>query len=65
MKCITSYALSTKVKSLSLEKTPNFTGRLTGIKGQYLLFEDGTVLIFVVQRDVVKFSVSRKAVVLI
>jgi hypothetical protein len=41
----------TKVKSLSLEKTPNFTGRLTGIKGQYLLFEDGTVLIFVVQRD--------------
>jgi hypothetical protein len=29
-------------KSLSLEKTPNFTGRLTGIKG-YLLFEDGTV----------------------
>jgi hypothetical protein len=64
MKCITSYALSTKVKSLSLEKTPNFTGRLTGIKGQYLLFEDGTVLIFVVQRDVVKCS-SRKAVVLI
>jgi hypothetical protein len=38
-----SYALSTKVKSLSLEKTPSFTGRLTGIKGQYLLFEDGTV----------------------
>jgi hypothetical protein len=33
----------TKVKSLSLEKTPNFTGKLTGIKGQYLLFEDGTV----------------------
>ncbi|MFB0911393.1 MAG: DUF2797 domain-containing protein [Flavobacterium sp.] len=33
----------TKVKSLSLEKTPNFTGRLAGIKGQYLLFEDGTV----------------------
>jgi hypothetical protein len=38
-------------KSLSLEKTPSFTGRLTGIKGQYLLFEDGTVLISVVQRD--------------
>jgi hypothetical protein len=37
-----SYALP-KVKSLSLEKTPSFTGRLTGIKGQYLLFEDGTV----------------------
>ncbi|NGY36228.1 DUF2797 domain-containing protein [Flavobacterium sp. XN-5] len=33
----------TKVKSLSLEKTPNFSGKLTGIKGQYLLFEDGTV----------------------
>lgn len=33
----------TKVKSLSLEKTPSFTGKLTGIKGQYLLFEDGTV----------------------
>jgi hypothetical protein len=33
----------TKVKSLSLEKTPTFEGKLTGIKGQYLLFEDGTV----------------------
>lgn len=33
----------TKVKSLSLEKTPSFSGKLTGIKGQYLLFEDGTV----------------------
>jgi len=33
----------TKVKSLSLEKTPNFSGKLTGVKGQYLLFEDGTV----------------------
>ncbi|HTG65631.1 MAG TPA: DUF2797 domain-containing protein [Flavobacterium sp.] len=32
-----------KVKSLSLDKTPNFEGKLTGIKGQYLLFEDGTV----------------------
>lgn len=32
-----------KVKSLSLDKTPNFKGKLTGIKGQYLLFEDGTV----------------------
>ena len=32
-----------KVTSLNLEKTPNFTGRLMGIKGQYLLFEDGTV----------------------
>jgi hypothetical protein len=33
----------TKVKSLSLEKNPNFEGKLTGIKGQYLMFEDGTV----------------------
>jgi hypothetical protein len=28
---------------LSLEKTPIFTGVLMGIKGQYLLFTDGTV----------------------
>ncbi|MCF6131801.1 DUF2797 domain-containing protein [Flavobacterium wongokense] len=33
----------TKVNSLNLDKTPNFTGKLTGIKGQYLIFEDGTV----------------------
>lgn len=32
-----------KINSLSLEKTPHFQGKLTGIKGQYLLFEDGTV----------------------
>ncbi|MES2240434.1 MAG: DUF2797 domain-containing protein [Bacteroidota bacterium] len=32
-----------KVKSLNLDKTPSFEGKLTGIKGQYLLFEDGTV----------------------
>jgi hypothetical protein len=32
-----------KINSLSLEKTPNFKGVLIGIKGQYLLFEDGTV----------------------
>ena len=32
-----------KVTSLSLDKSPNFSGKLTGIKGQYLLFEDGTV----------------------
>jgi hypothetical protein len=32
-----------KINSLSLEKTPNFEGRLMGIKGQYLIFEDGTV----------------------
>jgi len=33
----------TKVKSLNLEKTPNYKGELTGIKGQYLLFKDNTV----------------------
>jgi hypothetical protein len=32
-----------KVTSLNLEKTPDFTGKVIGIKGQYLLFEDGTV----------------------
>lgn len=32
-----------KVKSLNLEKTPQFEGELIGIKGQYLLFEDNTV----------------------
>jgi hypothetical protein len=32
-----------KVSSLSLDKTPNFDGKLIGIKGQYLLFEGGTV----------------------
>jgi hypothetical protein len=32
-----------KVSSLSLDKSPNFSGKLTGIKGQYLIFEDGTV----------------------
>ncbi|CAM3667852.1 hypothetical protein FLGE108171_09565 [Flavobacterium gelidilacus] len=29
--------------SLNLDKTPSFTVRVSGIKGQYLLFEDGTV----------------------
>ncbi|WP_353083021.1 DUF2797 domain-containing protein [Flavobacterium sp.] len=32
-----------KVTSLNLDKTPNFSGKLTGIKGQYLIFQDGTV----------------------
>lgn len=32
-----------KVSSLNLEKTKNFIGKLKGIKGQYLIFEDGTV----------------------
>ncbi len=33
----------TKINSLNLEKTPLFTGKIMGIKGQYLLFEDGAV----------------------
>lgn len=32
-----------KVSSLNLEKQPHFSGTLTGIKGQYLMFEDQTV----------------------
>ena len=32
-----------KVKSLNLTKAPFYEGVLKGIKGQYLLFEDGTV----------------------
>lgn len=32
-----------KVASLNLDKTPSYSGKLTGIKGQYLIFEDGTV----------------------
>ena len=33
----------TKVNSLNLDKSPNYSGKLMGIKGQYLIFEDGTV----------------------
>jgi hypothetical protein len=32
-----------KIASLSLDKTSSFQGKLTGIKGQYLIFENGTV----------------------
>ncbi len=32
-----------KINSLNLEKTPHFKGKLMGVKGQYLIFEDGTV----------------------
>lgn len=32
-----------KPKSLNLTKTPNFTGTLVGIKGQYFIFDDDTV----------------------
>jgi len=30
-------------KSLNIKKTEKFTGKLTGVKGQYLIFEDDTV----------------------
>ena len=33
----------TKIKSLNLEKSPIIQGKLKGIKGQYLLFENGSV----------------------
>ena len=32
-----------KPKTLNLTKTPNYQGKLLGIKGQYLIFEDNTV----------------------
>ena len=31
------------LKSLNLQKTPDYSGKLKGIKGQYLIFEDDTV----------------------
>ena len=32
-----------KVSSLSLDKTPEISGKLCGIKGQYLIFEHGVL----------------------
>ena len=32
-----------KVKSLNLDKTPFYSGKIKGIKGQYIIFEDQTV----------------------
>ena len=32
-----------KISSLNLATTPSYAGKLSGIKGQYLIFEDGTV----------------------
>ena len=32
-----------KINTLNLDKEPHFTGKLAGIRGQYLVFEDGTV----------------------
>jgi hypothetical protein len=48
-----------KVKSLNLSKTPEYSGVLKGVKGQYLIFEDNTV--FNVRNNeglVVDFNVS-------
>lgn len=36
-------AFPEKIKSLNLLKTSHFSGHLNGIKGQYLIFNDGTV----------------------
>lgn len=33
-----------KVTSVNLTKTPEFTGKLVGIKGQYFIFDDGKVM---------------------
>ena len=33
-----------KVKSVGFDKYPEIAGRLWGIKGQYLIFDDGAVL---------------------
>jgi hypothetical protein len=33
-----------KIKSLNFDKTPEISGKLSGIKGQYLIFEDDSVI---------------------
>jgi len=33
-----------KIKSIGFDKVPDFEARLSGIKGQYLIFQDGTVI---------------------
>jgi len=48
-----------KVNSLNLDKTPHFSGKLSGVKGQYLIFEDGTVFnVRTFEGYVVKISLS-------
>lgn len=37
-------SMPSKVKSINLEKTPTFTGKLVAIKGMYLIFECGSVI---------------------
>ena len=44
--CVFRYPVSKmpdKIKSVNLEKNPDFSGRLCGIKGQYLVFEDSVL----------------------
>ena len=36
-------AYPTKIVSMNLEKTPEVTGVLQGIKGQYLMFDTGVI----------------------
>lgn len=36
-------AYNEKITALNLDKTPNFSGVLQGIKGQYLIFKDGVL----------------------
>jgi len=45
MKCLKIPVLRfpDKIKSLNLTKTPSYSGKLKGIKGQYFIFEDNTV----------------------
>jgi len=53
------FLFAVKIKSLNLSKTPDYSGVLKGIKGQYLIFEDQTV--FNVRNNeglVVNFSVK-------
>lgn len=38
------YTASEKITAFTLEKQPNFEGKLSGIKGQYLSFEGGSVM---------------------
>ena len=38
------YQYPEKVKSLSFDKLNTIGGKLNGIKGQYLIFSDGSVL---------------------
>jgi hypothetical protein len=39
-----SLSIPQKVTSIDLEKQPTIVGTLNGIKGQYLIFDDGKVI---------------------